>query len=82
MNNYHAIPFSGNDEDWQSWRQTFLSQADMIGFADVMEGLESIPTDKESLDTENKIKNRMMKKTAFFALTASMESQTNKDIIF
>lgn len=54
----------------------------MIGFADVIEGLENIPTDKEPLDTESKRKNRMMNKTAFFALTALMDSQTNKDIIF
>lgn len=82
MTSFVRIPFSGDEDDWESYYQSFMTQADMIGFAEVIEGNETVPKDGETLDTEEKKRIRNMNKTAFYALTVSMTSQVNKDIVF
>lgn len=76
------IPYDGEPDNWSSWEQTFITQADMMGFADVMEGTTAIPKESYTCSTNALKTSRTMNKTEIFVLTASMESQENKDIIF
>ncbi len=54
----------------------------MIGFADVIEGNETVPKDGDSLDLDKKIRIRKTNKISFYALTVLMSSQVKNDIIF
>ena len=62
MNTTNIIPFNGEQEYCPRWRQTFLTQADMMSFVHIMEGNTSISKDSDILTTEEQKTNRKLNK--------------------
>ncbi len=78
MKTVRYLKFSGKQEDWDEWSQTFLALARARDYAGVLLGKEEVPRADEVLDPANKahemkIMNRRANEQAYLALELSTE---------